>query len=152
MRLLYRVLTGTAIVLCSACGAGSSVGAMRSPTGPTATAVDAVLVVSAFDVSFNAGHLQANFTLSEAGGLSGATLESIVFAESGGGIDTVAAWCWGDAPPRIAPSSSFDAHALGYCQPTVLTRSPGDSATLAVAYRHDDGRRATVYAATRLSR
>ena len=92
------------------------------------------------------GRILASFSLVETGGRSGATLESIRFSDAAGETDDVDSWCWGDVPIRIAPNGSLDASALDYCQPTILTKAPGASATLTVGYHGDNGQRSTVVA------
>jgi hypothetical protein len=125
------------------------------PTAVAKPSGDAVLSVGSLHATFNPqgwGSVKASFTLTETAGHSGAILESVLFEESGGQRDFIDAWCWGDDPIRIPPLATFDASTLGYCQPVILTASPGDSASLTVAYRYDDGRRATIRASTTVTR
>jgi hypothetical protein len=152
MHWLSRLLAVAAITLTVACSrpAVSPIGA--TPTmSPPKPAGDAVVAISALRVSFRSqgwGAVAASFELTETSGQNGATLVSVLFEESGGHSDFLDAWCWGDAPIRIAPAGTLDGRTLGYCQPTIATESPGTSATLTVTYRSDDGCLATVRAST----
>jgi hypothetical protein len=141
-----------AIALTAACGRPAV-----SPVSPTPamstpkSGGDAILTISVLRASFRSqgwGAVAASYELTETSGQSGATLVSVLFEESGGHRDFLDAWCWGDAPIRIAPAGTLDGRTLGYCQPTIATESPGTSATLTVTYRSDDGRLATVRAST----
>jgi len=104
------------------------------------------LAITSFFVTFNPtgwGQLRADYTLKETVGEGGVTLESLVF-ESNGIKDLLDAWCWGDPGIRIGPLESLDGKSLGYCQPSILTQSPGQSASLTAVYRRIDGTRDSV--------
>ena len=125
-----------------------AIGTFPSPVDVIASAT---MVISSFHVTAQpegAGRILASFSLVETGGRSGATLESIRFSDAAGETDEIGTWCWGDVPIRIAPGGSLDASALAYCQPALLTKAPGTSATLTVTYRGDDGQHATATAST----
>jgi hypothetical protein len=151
MRVSPRLLSITAIALFSACSHSTVAPSAPTPT-PAATAgapADAVLAISAFDVVRSPGdrdHLRASFTLTETGGQSSATLESVLFEDSGERSDLVDRGCWGDVPIRIGPLATFENSVLGYCQPVILTAQPGDSASLSVTYTTEAGQRSTVRA------
>ena len=130
------------------CGGNSAVAVGTAPS-PVDVKANATIDISSFHVVMQpegAGRIVASFSLVETGGRSGATLESIRFSDAAGETDDVDSWCWGDLPIRIAPNASLDASALDYCQPTILTKAPGASATLTVGYRGDNGQRSTVVA------
>jgi hypothetical protein len=151
MRVFIRMATIAAITVMLGCDRGLSPVAatpVPTPTPVPKSSGDAVLNISSLRVTFNQGFVRASFAITETAGQGGATLESLLFEESGGRSDFIDAWCWGDAPIRIPPLAAFDGSTLGYCQPAILTGSPGDSASLTAVYRNDDGRRATVRAST----
>jgi hypothetical protein len=128
---------------------GNSTVAVGTPPSPLDVRANATIAISAFHVitqPAGGGRILASFSLVETGGRSGATLESIRFSDAAGETDDVDEWCWGDSPIRIAPNGSLDASALDYCQPTIVTKAPGASATLAVSFRGDNGGRATALA------
>jgi hypothetical protein len=130
------------------CGGTSAVAVGTAPS-PVGVKANATIEISSFHVITQpegAGRILASFWLIETGGRSGATLGSIRFSDAAGETDDVDDWCWGDSPIRIAPNGSLDASALDYCQPTILTKAPGASATLTVLYYGDNGQQATAVA------
>ena len=130
------------------CGGNSPVVVGTAPS-PVDVKANAMIGISSFHVVTDppaAGHIVASFSLVETAGRSGATLDSIRFTDAAGETDDVDNWCWGDVPVRIAPNGSLDASALDYCQPTIVTRAPGASATLTVSYHGDNGQHATAVA------
>lgn len=136
------------ILFALSCGGNSPVAVGTAPS-PVDVKANAAIAISSFHVITQpegAGRIVASFSLVETCGRSGATLESIRFSDAAGETDAVDNWCWGDLPIRIAPNGSLDASALDYCQPTILTRAPGASATLTVSYRGDNGQHATAVA------
>ena len=136
------------------CGGNSAVAVGTAPS-PVDVRANATIDISSFHVITQpegAGRILASFSLVETGGRSGATLESIRFSDAAGEMDDVGNWCWGDFPIRIAPNGSLDASALDYCQPTILTKAPGASATLTVSYRGDNGQHATAVASAPIGR
>jgi hypothetical protein len=120
---------------------------------PTTTPVTpGILAFSSFVAIANQFGVHAEYALSETTGESGVILESLTFEESGGLNDFLDAWCWGDAPLRIGPRGSLDGKTLGYCQPSIVTKSPGDFAALTAVYKQADGRSDTVRALVRVVR
>jgi len=131
----------------------------QSPSAPTpvttpttAPVTPGMLAFSSFVAIANQFGVRAEYTLSETTGESGVILESLTFEESGGLNDFLDAWCWGDAPLRIGPRGSLDGRTLGYCQPSILTKSPGDFAALTAVYKQANGRSDTVRALVRVVR
>jgi hypothetical protein len=138
------------------CGgnAAVAVGTAPSPVSTAPSPVDvtanAAIDISSFHVIIRpegTGRILASFTLVETGGRSSAGFESVRFSDAAGETGDVGDWCWGDSP-RIAPNGTLDASTLGYCQPTIVTKAPGASATLTVSYRSDNGQHATATAST----
>jgi hypothetical protein len=138
------------------CGGTSAVavGTAPSPVSTVPSPVDvtanAAIDISSFHVIIRpegTGRILASFSLVETGGRSSARVESIRFSDAAGETDDVGEWCWDDSP-TIAPNGALDASTLGYCQPTILTKAPGASATLTVNYRSDNGQPATATAST----
>lgn len=129
--------------------------AVGTAPSPVDVKANATIDISPFHVITQpegAGRVLASFSLVETGGRSGATLGSIRFSDAAGETDIVDSWCWGDVPIRIAPNGSLDASALDYCQPTILTKAPGASATLTVLYCGDSGQQATAVASAPIVR
>jgi hypothetical protein len=145
MRKHFAVVT--VLLFAFSCGGNSAV--VGTAPSPADVKANATIDISSFHVitePARAGHILASVSLVETSAQSSATLESIRFSDAAGETDVVDSWCWGDVPIRIAPNGSLDASALGYCQPTMLTKAPGASATLTVLYHGDNGRQATAVA------
>jgi hypothetical protein len=114
-----------------------------------------VLAISSLVVTFNGTSLIADYTLTETSGLSNVDLVSMTFEESGGRSDFLDPGCWGDYPIRVFPGGSIKRNnaAMGdWCQPVIATKTPGDSASLIVVYKHNDGTQETVRATVPIRR
>lgn len=158
MRIGVRFLIVSATAVIAGCGGRAPLlpsGPLPSTPAPT-PAPRAAIAVSSFVVSVHprpGGPFAINgvFTLAETSGEGTATLQSVEF-EVGGVVDIQDAGCWGDAPIRIKPNSTFDGQTLGYCAPFVLVNVLSDVAMLAVTYQNEDGSRVTVRASTTIPR
>ena len=152
MRVWVAVVTLAAVTAFSGCLNPQNSSRQPSPTGATAvvstSSASGMLAIPSLIVTFDGEYLIVDYTLAETSGQSSVVLESMTF-ESGGRSNFIDAWCWGDAPIRIAPLGAVDRKSplLGdYCQPGLSTKTPGDSASLTVVYRQNDGTRETVRA------
>jgi hypothetical protein len=114
-----------------------------------------VLAISSLVVTFYGEYMVADYTLTETSGESSVSVESMTLEESGGRSDFLDEWCWGTGPISIPPRTSMDPKSprLGdYCQLGIVTKTPGDSASLIVVYTRNDGTQETVRATVPIRR
>jgi hypothetical protein len=110
------------------------------PTTPSALHSSAVIEVrNPVAMPYPSGDHDFFFTLAETGGISGATIQSLVTSIPGN-TSTSDIGCW-VRPMRVQPGSMLELTptVLGYCSPT-LNPAGLESVSLRVNYIDDDGR------------
>ena len=148
MRRLVTLLAVTLLVVgCDQPATPTTPTAPATPTAPTVQPTPATLQSRAVIAVRNpvaipyssSGDHDFFFTLVETGGMSGATIQSLVTSIPGS-KSTADIGCW-VRPMRIQPSSILELTpaVLGYCSPT-LNPSGLESVSLRVNYFDDAGR------------
>jgi hypothetical protein len=128
----------------AACG-----GAGARPVGPSGSRP--VIAVSTFTATLVPPSPVANYfsyeltlRVSEIGGQSAATLETVLMMLSNGDSDNGCAYI----QARIEPGATWDMATLGYCAPYLTSGSAVDRLSVTVTFIDDEGHRGTARAST----